>query len=58
MAEAIFDIEKMDKLRRQDKFLGFMYRNLNGLSNAKKLEILYNSEVVNNSALMEIYEKL
>lgn len=58
MAEVIFDIKKMEKLRRQDKLIGFMYMNLNGLSNAKKLEILFNSEVLNDSVMMEVYKKL
>lgn len=58
MAEAIFDIKKMEKLRKQDKLIDFMYMNLNGLAHARKMEVLFSSEVLMDPAMTATYKKL
>lgn len=58
MSKTTFSIEKMEKFLDQDALLKFMYMNLKGVAHEQKLELLYNSEIVNDSMMSRDYNKL
>jgi hypothetical protein len=51
----MFDVKRMKKLAKKDKFIGFAVKN-EGNSD-KDLEIIYNTYVIGDIVLEEVYKE-